>query len=231
MEHGTQVDSGVSRFGARSWVGVLCLLVMLLSSFSSSLQAGDPEKFMAAIEKQGAAMAAMSSAEQLYQSCIYCHGKDGNAGSSFYPRLAGQPAGYLKQQLHAYRDGQRQNTIMSSIARILSPEEIAVLADYLSAQTPSGNDATSNTSNTSGKALEQGRVKVAQLACASCHGPDYQGQADYPRLAGQGYDYLQAQLISLRDGQRRDAQGVMAALAQGLSDADIENISRYLSEL
>jgi cytochrome c553 len=228
MKHEALADRGVSRFGARSGTGVLWLLVLLLSSFSSVLQADDPEKFMAAIEKQGVAMAAMSSAEQLYQSCIYCHGKNGNAGSSFYPRLAGQPAGYLKQQLQAYRDGQRQNTIMSSIARILSPEEIGVLADYLSAQTPADNNATSNTT---GKAVEQGRVKAKQLACTSCHGSNYQGQGDYPRLAGQGYDYLSAQLTDFRDGQRHDAQGVMAALARSLSDADIENLSRYLSTL
>ena len=228
MKHETPANRGVSCFRVRPEAAVLYLLALLAGSFSSLLQADDPEKFMAAIEKQGAAMTAMSPAEQLYQSCIYCHGKNGNAGSSFYPRLAGQPAGYLKQQLQAYRDGQRQNTIMSSIARILSPEEIGVLADYLSAQTPAGSDATAKTAE---KAVENGRKKATQLVCSSCHGSNYQGQGDYPRLAGQGYDYLLVQLTSFRDGQRRDAQGVMAGLASGLSDTDIENLSRYLSTL
>jgi len=228
MKHETLANRGVSCFHVRPGAAVLCVLALLAGSFSSLLQADDPEKFMAAIEKQGAALTAMSPAEQLYQSCIYCHGKNGNAGSSFYPRLAGQPASYLKQQLQAYRDGQRQNTIMSSIARILSPEEIGVLADYLAAQTPAGSNATPKAAS---QAMEQGRQKATQLVCTSCHGPNYEGQGDYPRLAGQGYDYLITQLTSFRDGQRRDAQGVMAALASGLSDTDIENLSRYLSTL
>jgi len=228
MKNFIQANSGISFFRARSGAGILWVVVLLVGSFSSVLRADDAEKFMASIEKQGAALTAMPPAEQLYQSCIYCHGKNGNAGSSFYPRLAGQPVGYLQQQLQAYRDGTRHNTIMSSIARILSPEEISLLAGYLSAQTPAGNETTGQAVS---QAMVMGKAKTTELACSSCHGPNYQGQGDYPRLAGQGYDYLSAQLTSLRDGRRRDAQGVMAVLAKDLSDSDIENISRYLSEL
>lgn len=228
MKHGTWANRWVSRVYTPSRTGILCLVALLVGSFSTGLRADDPEKFMASIEKQGEALNAMSPAEQLYQSCIYCHGKGGNAGSSFYPRLAGQPSGYLKQQLNAYRTESRKHTMMSSIAMILSPEEIDVLADYLAAQTPVKSEAGIPGP---AKMLEKGRAKAAQLACVSCHGANYQGQGDYPRLAGQGYDYLSAQLTNFRDGQRRDAQGVMAGLATGLSDSDIESLSRFLSEL
>jgi len=212
---------------ARCGFSVLALATLLLGAPASAQRAEDPGKFMASIEQQGAALESMSAAEQLYQSCIYCHGENGNAGSSFYPRLAGQPSAYLKQQLNAYRTSSRENTIMSSMARILSEQEIDVLANYLSAQTP----LQQVTATVPARQLTQGREKAKQLACAGCHGSNYQGQGEYPRLAGQGYTYLVIQLKSFRDGQRQDPQGIMAGLVKTLSDSDIENLSAYFSEI
>jgi len=189
--------------------------LLLLSGFNEAVIAQadadpfDAEKFMAAIEVQGAELKARSPAAQLYRDCVHCHGEQGRPASSFYPSLAGQPAGYLVQQLNAYSEGSRQNAIMSSLAKILSAEEINALADYLAAQVP----------------------QAADLHCAVCHGGRYQGQDNYARLAGQGYEYLAIQLTAFRDGGRVDPAGVMPGLAANLSDEDIDNLSRYLSAL
>ncbi|EED31151.1 cytoChrome c, class I [gamma proteobacterium NOR5-3] len=223
-----QLTPGTSLQQLLNSLGSLLTAALLVSLACANVQADDPEKFMASIEKQGEAIRAMEPAEQLYQSCIYCHGKAGNAGSSFYPRLAGQPAQYLQQQLIAYRDETRKHTIMSSIARILSPAEIDLLVDYLSAQKPVAAAAGAPAAPA---AIAAGQSRAAALACVSCHGTNYQGEGVNPRLAGQGREYLVLQLKGFRDGGRRDATGVMAALAAGLSDTDIENLSAYLSQL
>ena len=41
-------------------------------------------------------------------ACASCHGAEGEGTSDIYfPRLAGKPAGYLYNQLVAFRDGRR----------------------------------------------------------------------------------------------------------------------------
>lgn len=65
------------------------------------------------------------------QSCIDCHGENGNAPiDASYPKLGGQYASYLGHALQAYRDGSRENALMSSQARELNDQQIADLAAY-----------------------------------------------------------------------------------------------------
>ena len=75
--------------------------------------------------------------------------------------------------------------------------------------------------------VKAGGVKY-QSVCASCHGVN--GASIIPAqpiLAGQHFEYLSAQTRLYRDGGRQNA--VMGAMAKGLSDEDIRNISAFLS--
>ena len=65
------------------------------------------------------------------QSCIDCHGADGNAPiDPGYPRLGGQYGDYLAHALQAYRSGDREHMLMSPQAAGLSDQDIADLAAY-----------------------------------------------------------------------------------------------------
>ena len=65
------------------------------------------------------------------QSCIDCHGADGNAPiDPSYPKLGGQYADYLAHALQGYRSGDRENALMASQARGLSDQQVADLAAY-----------------------------------------------------------------------------------------------------
>ena len=65
------------------------------------------------------------------QSCIDCHGADGNAPiDPTYPKLGGQYADYLAHALQQYRSGDRQNALMTPQATQLSDQDIADLAAY-----------------------------------------------------------------------------------------------------
>lgn len=69
------------------------------------------------------------------QVCQSCHGATGNESlQPSYPKLAGQHADYLRHSLKAYRDGGRQNAVMSGIAAGLSDQDIADLAAWYSSQ-------------------------------------------------------------------------------------------------
>ena len=74
---------------------------------------------------------ATTKGEATGQSCIDCHGPDGNAPiDPSYPKLGGQYADYLAHALQEYRSGDRDNALMASQARALSDQQIADLAAY-----------------------------------------------------------------------------------------------------
>ncbi len=89
--------------------------VGLLSAVAPPALAGDAEK--------GKAKSAV---------CVACHGTDGISPNPQWPNLAGQKDQYLILALKAYRDGDRQNPIMSPLAQGLSDEDIENLAAYYS---------------------------------------------------------------------------------------------------
>jgi cytochrome c553 len=72
--------------------------------------------------------------------------------------------------------------------------------------------------------------KQKSQACAACHGADGNGPTgpDFPRLAGQHYDYLLKALRDYKSGARKDP--VMAAQAGPLSPQDMADLAAYFSD-
>src|SRR3546814_15890850 len=65
------------------------------------------------------------------QSCVDCHGEEGNAPiDASYPKLGGQYHDYLAHSLQEYRNGNRQHALMSQQATDLTDQQIADLAAY-----------------------------------------------------------------------------------------------------
>lgn len=65
------------------------------------------------------------------QSCIDCHGSEGNAPiDDTYPKLGGQYPSYIAHALQQYRAGGRQHALMSPQAASLSDQDIADLSVY-----------------------------------------------------------------------------------------------------
>lgn len=70
--------------------------------------------------------------------------------------------------------------------------------------------------------------KEKSKTCAACHGPDGNSAApDFPRLAGQHYDYLVKALSDYKSGDRKNA--IMAPQAANLSKKDIEDLAAFYS--
>lgn len=69
------------------------------------------------------------------QSCIDCHGADGNEPIDVvYPKLGGQYADYLAHALQAYRSGARDHALMTPQATDLSDQEIADLSAWFASR-------------------------------------------------------------------------------------------------
>jgi len=70
------------------------------------------------------------------QSCVDCHGAEGNAPiDPTYPKLAGQYGDYIAHSLQGYRDGKREHALMSGQAAELTDQQIADLGAYFGSRT------------------------------------------------------------------------------------------------
>ena len=162
--------------------------------------------------------------------CQGCH-KRGATGtvSGAYPRLAGQHATVLIEQMTDIRSGQRKNPKMVAFSEehVLSTQEIADIAAYLQAL-----PITPNLGRGPGKALARGKALYVK-DCAICHGERGEGQAGkfYPLVAGQHFRYLLREARFIRDGSRGNANPDMVKVIKSYSDDDVEAVSDYMSGL
>ena len=65
-------------------------------------------------------------------SCVGCHGADGNSMVPTFPKIGGQYEDYLYQALKSYQNGERNNAIMSGIASTLNEKQMKKLSKYFS---------------------------------------------------------------------------------------------------
>ena len=71
--------------------------------------------------------------------------------------------------------------------------------------------------------------KEKSRPCAACHGADgNSAAADFPRLAGQHYDYLVKALRDYKTGARKNA--IMVPQVANLNQRDFEDLAAYFSE-
>lgn len=155
----------------------------------------------------------------LAKPCTTCHGVKGISTNTTYPNLAGQKQGYLNKEITAFRDGKRHNPQMLPYVKLLSDDDITVLAHYFSQQK---NDA--KTSETYNKKGENVRAR-----CISCHGMKGITVTQlWPNLAGQQAMYLQKQLHAFKSGERQSP--IMQVIAQELSDEQIKAVAEYYSQ-
>lgn len=70
-------------------------------------------------------------------ACISCHGTKGITVNEQWPNLAGQKNKYLEKQLLGFKNDTRNGSYMQVIAKELTDEQIAAVAEYFSQQ-PAG---------------------------------------------------------------------------------------------
>lgn len=193
---------------------VAAAMVAMLGSGSAALAEGSAEA--------GQAKSAV---------CAACHGVDGNSANPEWPSIAGQHAGFLRLQLRAFRDGQRQNPLMSPMAMGLSDEDIADLAAFFTAQRPAAREADPELVEHGQRLFLGGDLERGITACIACHGPTGQGNplANYPVVAGQHATYTTATLNAYATGER--ANLMMQEIAARMSAEDMRAVSAYLQGL
>jgi cytochrome c553 len=163
--------------------------------------------------------------------CSACHGPEGHSISSVFPNLAGQQSAYIVLQLDAFRSHERGDpnarAYMWGMASQLTDSTIKSLADYYAAQKPAPGQPGDKALMAEGaKIYTQGIAAQGVPACGSCHGKDAEGNAAFPRLAGQHADYLIAQLEGFQSGVRANAP-IMTNVVKSLSPEQIRAAATY----
>lgn len=206
------------------FLGVPALVLLLIAIYGRDLL--DLYRLQAFVAQQAASDEKSKGPwPNVIYECEGCHGDKGRSLFQAYPNLAGQPAAYLSAQLGNFATGQRDNPTMGPLAMTLTKEDIKVVTGYFAAQSAAGN----KTFRGNPELAEKGGQIVAKGACTGCHGPDLMGANQFPRLAGQGYDYLLEQLNAFAAGTRPSPGNVMNRLALALSPEDRQAVATFLA--
>ena len=74
-----------------------------------------------------------TQARNLAANCATCHGTNGKSAAGM-ASLAGQRKEYIIQQVQDFKSGKRPATVMQQLAKGYTDEQIALIAEYFSAQ-------------------------------------------------------------------------------------------------
>jgi cytochrome c553 len=171
------------------------------------------------------------------QVCSNCHGVAGTSVSPNFPNLAGQPEPYIVAQLSSFKSHGRSDPAgfeyMWGLSRSLTEDQMKQLAAYYARQAPASPQVEGDrTRMAAGKGIFEGGVPEKSIpACASCHGAGAQGNATFPRLAGQHVDYIVKQLRVFQRTDERPEGAVMKVVAHDLTPQNIRDVASYLQAL
>src|SRR5271165_4044606 len=111
------------------------VLVALLTASSAAIVVANAALAATAPDPtKGEAFYGAGDAARGIPACVSCHGAAGNSTIAQNPKLAAQHDAYIAKQLANFKTADRNNPIMSPIAKALTDDEIGNLAAYLNAQ-------------------------------------------------------------------------------------------------
>ncbi len=158
------------------------------------------------------------------ETCVACHGPNGNSTDPASPILAGQTFRYGYLQLKDFKEGRRTDPQMTPFVQDLSRDDMLDLAAFYAAQKPRPPRFDPDPAK-----VARGKAKAREVLCTMCHLGEFKGQNEVPRVAGQHYQYVVKQLKDFKSGRRTNDAGTMASVSKTLSDQDIDDVAQYLA--
>jgi len=185
--------------------------------------------------------------KEINGTCAGCHGEFGQGGKKGeYPRIAGQRAAHIADQLKSFRARTRVNLPMfpHTQEREMSDQDVEDIAAYLASielptQWPEfkpDDDALTRLT-----AMEKVMIiprapgdldnggKIYNKECFICHGKDGMGRGKFPRLVGQYTNYLMKQMTSFIKGERAHDEVEMRGILNELKASDLQDVLAYLT--
>ncbi|MGZ3236869.1 MAG: c-type cytochrome [Burkholderiaceae bacterium] len=220
----------------RAFLPLVNSIFVALLAVSSLAIAAEEKKAEPAAAKadpaKGEALYSTGDAARGIPACVSCHGAAGNSTIVQNPKLAAQHEAYIVKQLSNFKGPERNNPVMSTIAKALTDDEAKNIAAYLNAQTLKPGAAKNKDTVEAGKKIFRAGIAEKNVpACAGCHSPNGAGiPAQFARIGGQHQDYTAVQLTNFRSGARKNSPQ-MATIAKRLSDDEIQAVADYVAGL
>jgi cytochrome c553 len=208
---------------------VVCLTVLCLPFVPVSAQ----DNKRSADANRGAVIAAQGAAGG--PACAACHAFDGTSDTSgAFPRIDGQSASYLGQQMRDFASSDRMNAIMSPIAKALSADDIADVVEYYANRNTQflplakGDAAIVKKGQ---QLAQEGDATKGILGCSNCHGPNGEGMPPMPYLAGQYAQYIAFTLRMWKTGLRKNSPDLMGPIAKQLDEHESAAVAAYYQQV
>lgn len=205
--------------------------------------------FYASLVVPAESSAAHDKAQEINATCAACHGEFGQGGKKGeYPRLAGQRAAYLADQLRSFRSRSRVNIPMFPYTqeRELTDEDIRLISEYLAeTELPTKLPVFKGDEDALTRLLMVDKVMIIpraegdveaggavfQKRCATCHARNGMGRGKFPRLVGQYTPYLKRQVELYLKGDRPHDDETTGGVLNTLSAKEIQDILAYLTAI
>lgn len=182
----------------------------------------------------GATSTVIADVTETAETCVRCHGENGNSEKPEVPNIAGFSAAYFVDTMNAYKSGDRtadklekekEPNDMKAITEQLSEEEIKALGKHFAEQTfePRKQEFDSELAK-AGKTIWKKRCK----RCHAENGSDPDDDAGI--LGGQWKPYLQAQLEAFKNGTRTTQPKKMKKQIDKLEEGDIEKLVEFFAK-
>jgi cytochrome c553 len=166
-------------------------------------------------------------AQRFATLCAACHGADGRSVTPGTPMLAGQHSFYAITQLFLYREGRRSNEAMTAVAKTMTDNDLRGFADFIATLPPLAPTAPATPSDVA--RMCKGQALALQHKCVFCHGADFAGGQQVPRLNGQLQDYLQMTLRGFRSGARVGYSAAMPEAVGQIANEDLDTLAYYIA--
>jgi cytochrome c553 len=177
------------------------------------------------------ALAADGKALYADKGCAACHGEDAKTPlQEGFPKLAGQSAEYIANQIKDIKTGARANgqtvDTMKPVVEDLAEADVKAIAEYLASlkEAPAAAAAAAGPTH-------PGKTLFLTKTCVACHGKEGKKPLPgYPMIAGQDKAYILAQTKDIKSGARTNGKAnAMQPVMHLVNDDEIGQIADYLS--
>ena len=178
-----------------------------------------------------AAGSAAAQATDRFALCAACHGAGGVSSMAETPSLAGQHSFYAITQLFLFRQGRRANPVMTAVAKDMTDADLRAYSELIGKLPPAPMAASAAGAGLDATRMARGAAMAKQHQCAACHGDDYAGEKQTPRIGGQREDYLARTLADFKAGQRVGYTSAMNEVLAGVSAEALPDLAYYLANV
>lgn len=164
-------------------------------------------------------------AQRFATLCAACHGANGRSDMPGTPVLAGQHSFYAITQLFLFREGRRKNEPMTAVAKPMSDADLQGFANFIG--TLPAVPAPPPETPPDAARMKKGAELAQQHKCVFCHGADFAGGQQVPRIAGQREDYLQMTLRGFKSGERPGYTMAMGEAVRQVTPEELDTLAYY----